>query len=385
MHCAGCHAAQEKEEFAHPENHGYQAIGDFRLGLHMIPAHDVLLGVEARRLDRGEHKHELSPGGAIVAGYDKIAAYAQDQFAIVPNRLSAVAGVRYDAKTDLFPARTSPRLALVYTPSDRLVLRSGYSTAFRFPNFSELYQSSWFLTLSSSANLFPPFPLVTFVPNEQLKPEEIRTFELGGEYQFSPRVSAKADLYRSKVSEFMVINVPLAPPPAPSGVHFENQMSDATVFGGELELRANFDGITGFANWAHQSESAASSAVDSTGTPFEFPYAPKNKLNLGAYAGPFQGWRGAVEASWRSQYRAPAIWFLIRSGLTDPTTHPLPGYTLLNARLSYDLPMHSRVSRPITLSLFANNLLDKRPEETLVGTDSRIVGREIFGQVEVHF
>src|SRR5436305_535496 len=60
MHCAGCHAAQEHPEYNGPENHGYQAIGDFNLGLHMIPGHDVLLALEARRLARADPKHELA-------------------------------------------------------------------------------------------------------------------------------------------------------------------------------------------------------------------------------------------------------------------------------------------------------------------------------------
>src|SRR5437867_4274311 len=33
MLCAGCHAAQEQPQFSNPQNHGYQAIGDFRSGL----------------------------------------------------------------------------------------------------------------------------------------------------------------------------------------------------------------------------------------------------------------------------------------------------------------------------------------------------------------
>src|ERR1043166_372525 len=68
MHCAGCHAAQELPEFSHRADHGYQAIGDFRAGLHMIPMHDVLVGVEARRLDRAEDKEELDPSAPAEPG-----------------------------------------------------------------------------------------------------------------------------------------------------------------------------------------------------------------------------------------------------------------------------------------------------------------------------
>src|SRR5438874_3601588 len=204
MHCAGCHAAQEMPEFSRRADHGYQAIADLRAGLHMIPGHDILVGVEARRLDRAEHQRELDESADVVSGYDKSALYAQDQFDAIKNRLRIVAGIRYDDKTKLFASKTSPRLAFVYTPNDRLVMRGGYSTAFRFPTFSELYQASWFFTVSSQIGI-PPFPFSIFKPNPGLKPEEIGTFNVGGEYQKSPTVSVKADLYRLRFNNFIVI------------------------------------------------------------------------------------------------------------------------------------------------------------------------------------
>lgn len=387
MHCAGCHAAQESPDFSGPENHGYQAVGDFRAGLHMIPGHDALVGVELRRLDRAEHIHELSPGSEVVSGYNKIAIYAQDQFEIVKNTLRAVAGVRFDQKTKLFSSKTSPRLALVYTPVDRLVVRGGYSTAFRFPTFSELYQASWFLTISNEQNQFiPAFPIAVFAPNPNLKPEEISTFELGGEYQISPTVSAKLDLYRSKVKNFIVIVDHFLPPPAPSAVGWENQPADARITGAEFEMRGNFSNtLTGFANWTHQSESQEGAGVDTSGRPFEFVYSPKDKLNVGAYAGPVNGVRGALEVAWRGKAVAPANWTLVRTNFTQFAPIEIPSYALVNARLSYDLPMAMSGKQPVRLSLFGHNLLDKKIEETVIGSPSRIPGREFFAQIEVHF
>jgi iron complex outermembrane receptor protein len=387
MHCAGCHAAQQKPNFSHPANHGYQAIGDFRLGLHMIPGHDVLVGVEARRLDRADHREELSDDAGTVSGYDKVAVYAQDQFDIFKDRLRAVAGIRFDQKTDLFEAKTSPRLALVYTPDPRLVVRGGYSTAFRFPTFSELYQSSWFFTISTQIPGVGPFPFSVFNPNPNLKPEEISTFDIGGEYQISPTVSAKADLYRSRVKNFIVITQHFNPLPAPSSIGWENQPAEARITGGEVELRANFtQGLTGFVNWAHQSESQIGAGFDSSHTPFEFVYSPKDKINVGAYGGPWHGVRGSLEYAWKGDYSAPHDWFAIRSGFTDFTSNPKqPAYGLLNARASYDLPFTLAKSRPIRLSIFGNNLMDKRPEETITGGVNRLAGREFFGQLEVHF
>ena len=379
MHCAGCHAAAERPEFSRPADHGYQAIGDFRMGLHMIPGHELLAGIEARRLDRAEHKVELSDDAGVVAGYNKVAIYAQDQFDIVRN-VRAVAGVRYDGKTKLFDAKTSPRMSLVYTPNDKLVVRGGYSTAFRFPTFSELFQSSWFFTVSTQIGI-PPFPLSIFKPNPNLSPEEISTWDVGGEYQISPTVSMKADLYRSRVHDFIVIVQHFVPPPNPPTFGWENQPADARITGGELELRSNFaKRVTGFVNWSHQTESQMGTGVDSSGTPFEFVYSPKDKVNLGAYGGPVNGVRGAVEVAWRGRYDAPRDWFFIRSGFTDFTTHPLPSYALVNGRVSYDFP-----NTRLRATLFGNNLLNRRPEETMVGVMNRLAGREFFAQMEMRY
>lgn len=382
MHCAGCHAAQELPEFSHRADHGYQAIGDFRAGLHMIPMHDILVGFEARRLDRAEHKQELSPDATVASGYDKLAVYAQDQWDALPNRLRVVAGVRYDNKTKLFSSKTSPRLSFVYTPNPQLVVRGGYSSAFRFPTFSELYQDSWFISASNPDIPQLLVPLSMFNPNPNLKPEEISTFDLGGEYQLSPAVSVKADLYRSRVKNFIVIVQNLLAPLPTFG--WENQPANARISGGEVELRANVTGkVTGFVNYAHETESQLGAGTDSSGHPFEFVYAPKDKVNVGAYAGPFNNVRAAVEASWKSEYNAPSNWFFIRSNFTSFAAPPLPSYTLLNARVSYDVPfVHTR---PIRFTLFGNNLLNKRPEETIVGAENRLAGREFFGQVEVNF
>jgi len=385
MHCAGCHAAQESPQYQRRADHGYQAICDFRAGLHMIPGHDILVGLESRRLDRAEHIQELDVGAGAkaVSGYDKNALYAQDQFDAIKDKLRIVAGVRYDDKTKLFDSKTSPRLAFVYTPNNRLVLRGGYSTAFRFPTFSELYQASWFLTVSSQIGI-PPFPLSIFKSNAKLKPEEIGTYDVGGEYQISPNVSAKADVYRSRVKNFIVIVQHFNAPPATPTLGWENQPADANITGGEVELRANFtSGVTGFVNWAHQSESQVGSGTDSSGTPFEFVYSPKDKVNAGVYAGPFNGVRASLEAAWKGSYTYPHDWALIRSGFTDPTVHPISGYTLLDARVSYDLPLETK--RPIRLSIVGNNLLDKRQDETILGAPNLIAGRQVYGQVEIHF
>jgi hypothetical protein len=138
-------------------------------------------------------------------------------------------------------------------------------------------------------------------------------------------------------------------------------------------------------NWNHQTESAIGNGTDTAGVPFQFVYSPKDKVNFGAYGGPYRGVRGAVELAWKGSYRAPSNWQGIRTGFTNFTEPTFPSYALLNARLSYDIPLSAGKNHPLRLSIFGNNLLNKQPEETMVGEVNRLTGREIFGQIEVHF
>ncbi len=389
-HCAACHAATEKPSFGIEEDHGYQLIGDFRVGFQKIPGHDILLGVEGRHVDRGEHAHELVQGSEVVGTYNKLAAYIQDQLSFMEDRLRVTAGVRYDAKTDLFEDKFSPRVAVVYNPTDPLVLRAGYGTAFRFPNFSEIGQSSWFINVEGVAPV--AIPLASFRPNLQLQPEEIRTLDAGAEYRFSPQLSAKVDLYRSELEQFVVMTVAAPPPPDLATLGFENHRGEAVVKGLEGELRWNpTPAATLFGNYAYETtdQTDAARALDSTGKPIEFVYAPTHKVNLGVFLGPFSGVRGSAELSWKSSYTAPSFWGFIASE-QDPTkffTQPeLDGYTLLDARVSWDLPVAvGKVERPFRLTLHGRNLLDRRPKETLIGVDTTLTGREVFAEVSFEF
>lgn len=387
-HCAACHGVHEKREFRERENHGFQLIGDFRVGVNLIPSHTLLLGVEGRRIDAGDHVHELGvPLGSsdrLVSAYWKPAVYVQDQVSLAGDRVRLTGGLRFDGDTKLFDNKVSPRVAAVWNPTGRLVLRTGWSTAFRFPNFSELYQNSWFFNVATP---FGAFPFAVFAPNPGLKPERIRTVEAGAEYHFSPNLSAKLDLYRSRLADFMVITQALLPPPDPSPVRYENHPDEAVIIGSELELRWNAARrVTGVVNWSHQTEDQDGGLTDSTGTLMEFTYAADHKFNVGAYFGPFGRVRGALEVQWKSDYVAPAFWYLVRSNFTDPTIRSLDGYALVNLRLNYDLPPFGGAAGvPVRLSVYMKNLLNERPEETLTGVDTRLAGREFFGGLTFGF
>ncbi|MEM7582288.1 MAG: TonB-dependent receptor [Acidobacteriota bacterium] len=381
--CSSCHAAPENPAFADTVDHGFQLIGDFRLGLQMIPSHDILIGVEARRVDAGDQEDQLIQPTATfqpVLAFTKIAAYVQDQISLAQDRFRLTLGARFDGSTDLFDSELSPRIAAVYTLSDSVVLRGGWSTAFRFPNFNELYQDAWFLSADTG---FFAFPLAVFGPNPDLRPEEIRTFDLGAEFQLGPQASLKVDVFQSEVKDFVVLSFQ-EPPVGPTRIVSENHPGEATIRGGEVELRwqpsRKFSTLF---NWSYQENDQDDALVDSSGKPFEFVYSPENKFNLSTYLGPFRGFRATLEAEWRDERIGPSAWNFASGGQTAVT---LDSYTLVNARLSWDAPVRLGGSdEALRFSIYGKNLLDEDIEETFLPIATELPGATYYGAIEVRY
>ena len=65
----------------------------------------------------------------------------------------------------------------------------------------------------------------------------------------------------------------------------------------------------------------------------------------------------------------------------DHSMRTLESYTLINLRLSYELPAR----RTLTLSLYGKNLLDEEVLETLTGVKNQIAGRQFYGGLRLRF
>lgn len=388
MHCAGCHALPQDPHFAEKEDHGYQLIGSLLAELDYLPRNNLVVGIEGRKVDSGDHGDELletdgASGRPAVWAYTKFAAFLQDRISLAGERLQIIAGARYDGKTDpeLFGDRLSPRLTAVFNPHAGFTLRAGWNMAFHFPDFSSLYQNTWFFNVRAGDT---GIPLSLFAPNPGLKPEEIQNVDLGMEYRLSPGLSLKLDLYRSLVQDFIVLAFTFPPPPDASSVRFENHPDKATIWGSEAELRWNVKpGFRGFLNWAYQDQTQSGKLSDSSGKPFEFVYAPRHKLNLGAYLGPFAGLRSTVEVTWRDRFEYPSVWRFVNSGFSDPSLGREEGYTYVNLRFTYQVPFPAeRLRHSLRLNFYIRNLLDEKPRETVVGVNNLMAGREFFGGIE---
>jgi hemoglobin/transferrin/lactoferrin receptor protein len=93
--------------------------------------------------------------------------------------------------------QVSPKLAVSYLPNDNLMFFGSISNAFRAPNLTEIYASGLHFPGS-----FPFPPDNFFVPNPDLRPETVTTFELGAGINFDD-VFSQQDQMQVKGSWFI--------------------------------------------------------------------------------------------------------------------------------------------------------------------------------------
>jgi iron complex outermembrane receptor protein len=111
--------------------------------------------------------------------------YFQGEFYLAPD-WELTAGIRYDDYSD-FGSTTNPRLALVWTTSQKLTTKLLYGQAFRAPAFAET-------TVVNN-------PVALGNPN--LKPETINTLELAFHYKVSESVDWNFNLYKYQIKDLI--------------------------------------------------------------------------------------------------------------------------------------------------------------------------------------
>jgi outer membrane receptor for ferrienterochelin and colicins len=120
--------------------------------------------------------------------------FLQDQFSLLPDdALTLVPGLRYDRDSQ-FGSQISPKLALRYDLSKRLLLRVGAGLGYRAPDFKQLS-----LQFSN--------PAVGYVVegNPDLQPERSTGFNLGMYWRGSSDLELGANAYHHRVRELIDI------------------------------------------------------------------------------------------------------------------------------------------------------------------------------------
>jgi iron complex outermembrane receptor protein len=192
--------------------------------------HRVTAGVEYQRnIEQSQENYDVSPYSLYLDSSRRStrwAAFAQDEYAILPNLLIN-AGVRYDHYST-FGSSTNPRAALIYKPFEGTALKFIYGTAFRAPNVYELYYRG-----------------IGMVANTDLKPEKIATYEAVWEQVFSDHIRTTADFfcYRADNLITQVVN-------SAGDLVFENVNEPVVTRGAAFEVEGRWArGITGRLNY----------------------------------------------------------------------------------------------------------------------------------------
>lgn len=152
------------------------------------------------------------------------ALYIQDVWKFTSD-IEGTFGVRYDNYSD-FGNTTNPRLGLVWNLLKKLNLKLLYGSAFRAPNFKELYNTN--------------NPAQT--GNPDIKPEKVKTYEASIEYQFTKNHSFTAAYFDSEIEDIIDIE----------NTRFKN-LGRAKVNGIETEFRAKYENSSyGYINYTYQ-------------------------------------------------------------------------------------------------------------------------------------
>jgi outer membrane receptor protein involved in Fe transport len=203
--------------------------GELRYVWDIVPAQRLTAGAEYS--DDRISKYEFSDGPdahSLGAPFRTSSLYAQ-----VESRLSAnmtlTAGASYDKPTNA-PGQLTPRGALIVKPSPTSTLKLLYGQAFRSPNIFEL-----------------EFAFGYVLKNENLQPEETRTFELVWEQALTSSVLVTASVFDQEVTDLIRLE------PLPTGELQQQNRGEVHSRGFELQVdsRRN-DGIWSYASFTWQ-------------------------------------------------------------------------------------------------------------------------------------
>jgi iron complex outermembrane receptor protein len=222
--------------------------GDYRLSYTGIPQHKLMFGTEAqwnrrllqRNFDVSPYRQVLdSNSPSHTAGF-----FIQDEWRIHPQWLLNL-GVRYDKHSD-YAAITSPRVALIYQPSQRLALKAMASSAWRAPNaYERFYDDGGILQK----------------PAIGLQPERIRSTELAADFRIGESGRAGISLYRNQMHDM----IDQVNDPADNLLVFRNQ-AEVRAHGVEVDGENRWSGgyrLRGSLAWQQSTMADGSGLVNS--------------------------------------------------------------------------------------------------------------------------
>lgn len=124
--------------------------------------------------------------------FTNIAGFLQGYFTW--GKSSFIAGIRAD-ENSMYGSAINPRLAFLYKLSERTSLKTSFGTAFRAPATSITYLS---IAVPQKDSIG-----YQFIPNPALKPEFLKTYEVGGSHTFSDKITLNISGYFNEIDNLI--------------------------------------------------------------------------------------------------------------------------------------------------------------------------------------
>ncbi|GAX62128.1 outer membrane receptor protein [Candidatus Scalindua japonica] len=268
--------------------------------------------------------------------------YLQDEWNITKD-VDFTFGVRYDHFTR-FDSTTNPRAGLIWRFIEDAHLKLLFATAFRAPNFNELF--------------FANNPIE--IGNSNLDPEKINTFEVGLGYNFTEHVRGNVNYFFNRIRDRIQKDSQ-----TPSQ---DQNLGGARIKGIEAELKADWgnDNYV-YANYTFQD-------AEETRDRNRLAFVPIHKANLGFNIG---FWKYA-NANVNTFISGP------RPREDGDTRRDLPSYTLSNLTLIGKNFIDNFEIRGSVFNLFDKSYDDPAQKNT-VPTDYPQQGRSFIIELRYRF
>ncbi len=291
------------------------------------PNHRLTAGTEVSRSSHADYNYVVGDYQLhLDRPHTASSFYIQDEYH-PSTKLGIITGIRYDADS-LARDSTSPRAAILYTPSRSTTVKLLYGTAFRAPN---LYESEY------------EDPITPWKANPDLKPETIRATELVLEQRVSPEVFFVGSLFRVRASD--LINQQIDPT---DSVGWYRNIGSIESFGGEMsvELRKN-NGMWGHFGFSSQTAQDGQDPISNS---------PRMMIKGGLSSSPSSPWHAGLEGIYESSRRTrdgdrTASFFLLNGTVTRSLAKGLRvGVTIRNL-------FDSRYSTPVGPELLPQSIV----------------------------
>ena len=265
--------------------------------------------------------------------FDIFSAYVQDEWALADG-LRLVPGLRYDHHS-VFGSVGSPKVSLLYALAPTTRVRTSAGRAFRAPSLFELFGNVVF---------HGPIP---GLPNPDLEPEHITSFDAGIQHEVSRAFRAEMNVFHNDMTDLIQLTI------SPQRDHFDwVNVAEARSTG--LELVANGDATSWLGYYANYSYTDS----EDRATGNALALVPRHKVNAGLQL-------GAEVGSWGLTGSIDQRWV----GTRTQSSQGIP--VLLDEYARTDLALYLRPNNDLRVGVHVLNVMDADYQETAASPDAR--------------